>query len=84
MKAEKIDLSCVDAVFNHAIYANALEVIPNPSNPDLQRFINMRMGAFHDTCIFIGVIRKRFGSVGLKDIIIEANLVGQRMVYSTL
>ena len=56
----------------------------NPTNADLQRFINMRMGGFHARSIFIGVIRKRFVSAGLKNIITEANLVGQGSVDSTL
>ena len=30
MKSEKLGLSCADAVFDHAIYAKALEVITNP------------------------------------------------------
>ena len=84
LKAEKIGLSCPDAVFDHSIYAKALEAITNPANADLQRFINMRMGGFYASCIFIGVIRKRFSSAGLKGIIIEANLVGQGSVDSTL
>ena len=83
-KTEEIGLSCADAVFNHVIHAKALEVIYNPANADLQRFINMRMGAFHASCIFIGVIEKRFGSVGLKDIIIEASLVEQETFDSRL
>ena len=84
LKAEKIGLSCPDAVFDHSIYAKALEVITNPANADLQRFVNMKMCVFYASCIFIVVIGKCFGSAGLKGIIIEANLVGKGSVDSTL
>ena len=29
-------------------------------------FINLRMGGFHATCVFLGVIGKRFDDVGSK------------------
>ena len=37
---------------------------------DLQRFIVLRVGAFHTMCIFIAVVGKRFGDAGLRDIVI--------------
>ena len=46
MKSEKLGLSCDDAFFDHAIYAKALEVITNPINEELQKFVNLRMGGF--------------------------------------
>ena len=56
----------------------------DPRNRDLQRFINLRMGAFHASCIFIAVIGKRFAAAGLKDLCIEAGLVGVSSVESML
>ena len=83
-KAEAIGLTSADAVFDHAIYAKALEVINNPTHIDLKRFINLRMGGFHACCIFIAVIGKRFGSAGLKDMILEAGLIGEGSIESAL
>ena len=42
------------------------------------------MGGFHAICIFMTVIGKRFASAGLRDIIIEANLVGSGTVEKVL
>ena len=43
---------------------------------DLRDFIKLRMGGFHATCVFLGVIGKRFGEAGLKDLIVETGLIG--------
>ena len=42
------------------------------------------MGGFHASCIFIAVIRKRFGAEGLKDLCIEATLIGISSVESMI
>ena len=46
-KAEALGLACTDLVLDHAIYANALEVLQNPNNADLKEFVNLRMGGFY-------------------------------------
>lgn len=48
----------------------------NPIHKDLKDFIVLRMGAFHTACTFIAVIGKRFSDAGLRDWIIEADLLG--------
>ena len=63
IKAEHLCLKSADAVFDHAIYAKALEVLTNPVNEELQNFINLRMGGFHASCIFISVIGERLSCV---------------------
>ena len=75
-KAEAIGLDETDLVLDHAIYKPALEVIMDPQNVDLKGFVNLRMGGFHASCIFIAVIGKRFAAAGLQDLCIEAELVG--------
>ena len=45
-------------------------------NLELCNFVNLRMGAFHASCIFFAVIGKRFGAAGLKDVCTEASLIG--------
>ena len=84
LKSEKLGLTCADAVFDHAIYSKCLEIVMNPINVELQTYINLRMGGFHAICIFTAVIGKRFASAGLRDIIIEANLVGSGAVEQVL
>ena len=71
---------CTDLVLDHVIYAKALEVLKNLNNVDLKEFINPRMGGFHGCRIFLAVIGKRFGSAGLRDLIIEARLFGPESV----
>ena len=76
LKAEKLELQETDIVFDLAIYAKAVEILMMPQHRELRKFIVLRMGAFHISCIFLPVIGKRFGDAGLRNIIIEANLLG--------
>lgn len=82
LKAEKIGLKETDVVLDLAIYAKAVEIVMNPLHKDLKSFVVLRMGAFHTSMIFLAVIGKRFADAGLRDIIVEANLLG--MVISLL
>lgn len=75
-KSSQLGLTCTDLVLDHAIYSKALEAINNPINEHLRGVVNLRMGGFHACGIFLAVIGKRFGSAGLKDLIIESNLAG--------
>ena len=63
-----------------AIYAKAVEVMMNPRYIDLKQFIVLQLDGFHTMCIFIAVIGKRFADAGLRDIVIEANLLGESSV----
>ena len=83
-KAEAVGLRETDVVLDHAIYCKALDIMMNPANLQLKDFINLRMGGFHASCIFIVVIGKRFGSAGLRDIIIESGLVGAGVAESVI
>ena len=83
-KSEALLLPSADLVLDHAIYAKALDVLTNPHHADLQEFVNLRMGGFHACGIFIAVIGKRFAAAGLKDILIESDLVGPSAVESVL
>ena len=83
-KASKLNLEETDLVLDHAIYAKALEYLLREENLELHHFINLRMGGFHATCIFLGVIGKRFGDGGLRDLAVEAGIVGQGNVEQAL
>ena len=63
-KAEAVKNKEADLVLNHAIYCKVLEVIMDPRNLKLCNFVNLRIGAFHASCIFIAVIGKQFGAAG--------------------
>ena len=75
-KSEALGINEADIVLDHAIYRIALEILMDPRNLELMRFINLRMGGFHASCIFIAVIGKRFAAAGLKDLCVESDLVG--------
>ena len=81
---EALVLPCTDLVLDHTIYAKALEVLQNPNNADLKKIINLKMGCFHASRIFLAVIGKRFGSAGLHDLIVEAHLSGPESVNQTM
>ena len=51
---------------------------------DLRDLINLRMGGFHATCVFLGVIGKQFGDAGLKDVMVEAGIVGEDAAQKVL
>ena len=51
---------------------------------NLRAFINLRMGGFHATCIFLSVIGKRFSDAGLKDVIVETGLLAEDTVEQLL
>ena len=83
-KAETLNLNETDLVFDHAIYAKAVEIVMNEKFLDLRTFINIQMGGLHAASIFLGVIGKRFKDAGLKDLIIESRLLGEDQVDQML
>ena len=84
LKAEKLQLAETDVVLDMAIYAKAVKILMNPQYIDLKKFIVLCLGAFHTMCIFIAVIGKRFCDAGLRDIVIESNLLGESSVDQML
>ncbi|XP_066913563.1 uncharacterized protein [Clytia hemisphaerica] len=84
IKAEKLGLAETDVVLDQAIYAKACEILMNPVYKELKDFIVLRMGAFHAQCIFIAVIGKRFADAGLRDWIIEGDLIGSGSLEGVL
>lgn len=83
-KARQLGLTETDLVLDHAIYCKAVEIVMDDKHTDLRAFVNLRMGGFHATCIFLGIIGKRFGDAGLLDIIVEAGLSGKEQVDQVL
>ena len=83
-KAEALRNTEADLVLDHAIYCKALLILMEPKNMQLKSFINLRMGGFHASCMLIAVIGKCFGAAGLKDLWIEAALIGISSVESMI
>ena len=55
--AEALGVTGTDLVLDHAKYAKALQVLQNPNNVDLKKFINHRMGGFDACGTFFGSSR---------------------------
>ena len=83
-KVSALGLLVNDLVLDHAIYKKALEVLHNRKNAKLTDFINLRMSGFHACNVFLAMIRKRFGSAGLRDLIVETRLAGPDQVKGIL
>ena len=86
-KAQVLNLTEADSVLDHAIYAKALEaleILIKEENSSLKEFSNLRMGDFHGIYIFLGVLGKRFGDAGLKDLVVEGGLIGNETVDQAL
>ena len=62
-KAEGLKNKEAGLVLDHAIYCKALEIIMDPRKFELRSFVNLRLGAFHVSCIFIALISKRLGQL---------------------
>lgn len=80
-KAEKLDLKEADVVVDQAVYAKAFEVLMNPNHKNLKDFIVLRLGGFHINLNYLAVIGKRFGDGGLRDLIVEAGLIGNYSIF---
>ena len=80
-KAEKLGLDETDIVLDKAIYVKATEILSNPVNSNLRKFIVLRMGAFHTTCIFLRTIGKRFTDTGLKDWTLETRILSMNRLF---
>ena len=80
-KAEKLGLDETDIVLDKAIYVKATEILSNPVNSNLRKFIVLSLGAFHTTCIFLSTIGKRFTDAGLKDWILESRILSMNCLF---
>ena len=66
--------SPVIVVVYQAVYAKALEIYSSKQVDDLNRVV-LHMGAFHVILNFLAVVGHCFGSAGLRDILIEADII---------
>ena len=66
-----------------AVYAKALEISSSPSDVGLQRIV-LHMGAFHIILNFFAVVVHRFWSAGLRDVLLEADVLASGSVDAVL
>lgn len=84
IKSERLSLTEVDLVADHAIYFKFLEVLMLHDDAEARSIINLWMRDFHTACAFIAVIEKQFEDSGLSDLIVEANVLGPNTVERLL
>ena len=80
----EIESPPVAITVDQAVYAKAVEVCNNPRIKDSQDKIVIRMGGFHVSMTFIAVIGRRYASAGLRDVLIEADILACGSVYQVL
>ena len=81
VKLKKLGLDETDIVLDQAIEGKTTEILSNPVSSDLRKFIVLRFGAFHTTCIFLSTIGKRFVDAGLKDWILELRILSMNRLF---
>ena len=79
-KAEALGLTETDVVMDQAIYAKAAEILLHPIHATLSNFVVLRMGAFHTSCNYMSIIGKRFADAGMRDLVVEACILGEGSV----
>ena len=72
------------SVYDQAVYDKAVEVCNNPRLKDELDNVVLRMGAFHIGMTFIAVIGRRCGSAGLRDVLVEADVLAAGSVDQVL
>ena len=73
--ADVLDLGNMVIVCDQAIYAKVQEI--RWSNNELMNRLVVRMGEFHTCMAFMAVIGKRFSDAGLRDVVVEAQVIAE-------
>ncbi len=69
---------------DQAVYAKAIEVCNNPRLKESLNRVVLRMGAFHAGLKLIDVIGRRYASAGLRDVLVEAEILAEGSVDQVL
>ena len=75
---------CLDSIvvtLDQALYAKASEIV---WKENCFKHIILRMGTFHTICNALSILGKRFGDGGLKDILIESQLIAEGSVNGVI
>ena len=69
--ADKLKLGTIVLVMDQAIYAQLIRW----RNPQYMEKLVIRLGVFHTAISFLGCLGKRFRDAGLRDIVIESEII---------
>ena len=81
--ATYLNVPAIVLVMDQAIYAKAQEIRWH-GRPEFREKLVIRLGEFHTAMAFLGVIGKRFGDAGFRDIAIESNLVAEGSINGVI
>lgn len=78
---KKLCLNTIVVVMDDSLFAKACEIT---WKEDRFSHIILRMGTFHTICNMFSILGKRFGDAGLKDILIESQIVAEGSINGVL
>ena len=70
---DKLNLPSIVCVFDQAIYAKACEIVWK--RREMFKDVVLMLDNFHLLMMFLGVIGKRFGDAGLKDLSVQSRII---------
>ena len=79
---KKLDLESIVLTFDQALYAKAAEILWK--HREEFKCVVLCLGGFHTLCNFMGIIGKRFGDAGLRDVLVEASVIAEGSVTHIL
>ncbi|KAG1650788.1 hypothetical protein GQR58_027743 [Nymphon striatum] len=79
---EKLKLPSIVCVFDQAIYSKACEIVWKKKA--MFQDVVLMLGNFHLMMMYLGVIGKRFGDAGLRDVMIQSDVISQGSVDKAL
>ena len=80
--ANQLELGYVVLVFDLAIYAKIQQI--RWKDDDLTKKVIVRLGEFHTCMSFLAILGKRFVDAGLRDVLIEAEVIAQGSINGVL
>ena len=79
---DKLKLSAIVCVFNQEIYAKAVEI--KWKMADQFKDCILMLGTFHMAMMYLGIIGKWFKDAGLRDILIQSQVLAEGSVEKAL
>ena len=85
--AKQLEQGDIVVVADQAIYAKLQEILWQDQTLNDQAMYSAivpRMGTFHVICVLLAVIGRRFGDAGLRDVLVEGNVISSGSVSAAL
>ena len=79
---EKLKLPSIVCVFDQAIYSKACEIVWKKKS--MFQDVVLMLGNFHLMMMYLGVIGKRFGDAGLRDVMVQSDVIAQGSIDKAL